>query len=106
MDKTSKIALALVIVGVLIGGAVMIKGEKVEVKKEQTVSYKEATKEVFMGECASTEGYYAYCNCAFEELYSDLGASGFSKLSMDYAETEVMPESALETIAVCFDKLK
>lgn len=106
MDNTTKIVLGLIVAGVLIGGAVMIKGEKVEVKKEQTVSYKEAAKEAFMGECASEEGYYAYCNCAFEELYTDLGASGFSKLSIDYNETKVIPDSALETIAVCFDKIK
>jgi hypothetical protein len=75
------------------------KGKEVqEPQKVEESSNKETMREDFLGGCISEDSTYAYCNCAFEAIYKDLGEEKFMKESVEFVLTDELPEELKESL--------
>jgi hypothetical protein len=75
------------------------KGKEVqEPQKVEESSNKEGMREEFLSGCISENTTYAYCNCAYEAIYKDLGEEQFMKQSVDFALTDELPEELKDSL--------
>jgi hypothetical protein len=58
----------------------------------------------FMSGCME-EGNYAFCDCSYESIKSQIGVDGLIKFSLEYDRTGVLPKEAYTAIASCLDKV-
>jgi hypothetical protein len=98
MDKTSKIALAIIVAGLLIGGAFYFtnKEEKMlTIPLDKTDNGMSVYKDSFMEGCMEESATYSTCNCYYNSLLNQLGEDGLLEVSLNYAQTEQFPAEVL-----------
>lgn len=112
----SAIVAITVVVCAVIGGVVFYK-QNVEVKKELTPIVKttdsipdyttrysdkiENSRINFNSGCSEDGQNMKYCNCMFNWIIDNLGHTKFIEISLDYLETEVLPQSLKPAIKNC-----
>jgi hypothetical protein len=98
MNETTKLVIGVVIAGLLIGGAIMFnkKEKMVTVPIEGNIS--DTYKDNFMEGCISDTSTYADCNCYYNSLERQIGKENMLQFSLDYIETEQIPEKVLTRV--------
>jgi hypothetical protein len=70
-----------------------------------TGSYEKAYMESCVEETDGFENGEAYCQCTYDVLKNRLGLDGLVLLSVDYLETNEMPDEMWDAVRECYDKL-
>jgi hypothetical protein len=87
MEKETKLAIGIIIAGLLVGVGVWLSGTKEEMITIPLATTQDTFKEDFMSGCTE-EGTYENCNCYYNSLVNRLGKEGLVNLSLNYMQTE------------------
>ena len=101
MKTYEKVILVLVIAATIIGVTYLItnKPEKmINVPLESSTMTTDVYKDGYMEGCVSDAATYTFCSCSYDSLIKRLGKEGLLKMSLDYLQTEQIPESVLTGI--------
>lgn len=104
MNKTSKIVIAIIVAGLLIGGGIWLATRKEEVVKipleDKTEVANNVLKDSYMTGCMEgNEVTYTFCDCTYNSLINQMGKEKVIEMSVDYSETSEIPASVIEKVA-------
>lgn len=104
MKKTIIIAITIIVLATIVGMVVVLTKENtVKIPLEQKNSSEQVLRSGFLEGCLEDgTATYSQCDCMFEELYNKYGEERFIKMSLEYSESEELPESFISTVLKCY----
>jgi len=103
-------AIVILVIGVVMGGMDWSEFDGGNTTTYEEINYESIFKDVdstdsfkalFMKGCVEESDMEEYCSCYYDEAVSELGLSKTIKLSMDFIETNKLPDELFDIAGKC-----
>jgi hypothetical protein len=88
----------------ILGGLMLSSNESVQEVTQDKPEQSKVFKEEYMKGCITEGATYAYCDCTYDFMENKVGYKKLVELSIEFMETNKLPDIMLEAVSVCLSE--